>query len=630
MTPPKVKPQNGKPRNSTDREMPHREMGRREMVYREMSDNPTALNMFVLPSQSIREMHVYFQNVRGLRTKVDELFLAVNECEYEIIVLVETNFDETVTSAQLFGENYVVYRNDRDTTNSNKKSGGGVLVAVHRKLLSSPVICIAEDLELVLARIRAADSSWFVCAGYIPPELRSNAPFVQYFANAISDSLDCASDGDSIIVCGDFNQANLVWQPTEQNHVIADPSSVGSASAYLLDNMASMNLKQYSRVMNPWSNTLDLVFANVDSCVVTEAAVSLVNIDRPHPPLDIALIMTDIEPLYDHEDCPQLDFKCIDFVSLHGFLEQVDWTCILACSDVDNAVHRFSQIVSSWLSSNVPKKRLPAKPPWGNGQLRSLKREKNACQRHYRRLRTPLHKRRFQAASDAYKSLNKYLYVRYVDKTQKSLRRHPKRFWNFINSKRKQNDGVPATVTLVGEVASTASDKCELFAKHFSSVFNVECATSDDAMRAASVVPEDLCDIGIPIVTEAELRHAAKKMKPSITPGPDGIPAIVFKKCIDALAIPLCYIFNLSLQKKKFPAQWKKSFMFPIYKNGNKSDVRNYRGITSLCAGSKLFETIINNYLFARTKTTISSMGSILAGQLRLIFFASPQPASTS
>lgn len=160
---------------------------------------------------------------------------------------------------------------------------------------------------------------------------------------------------------------------------------------------------------------------------------------------------------------------------------------------------------------------------------------------------------------------------------QSNLRKNPKRFWNFVNSKRKNRDGVPATVTLLEEVATTASEKCNLYAKHFASVFSTTNAPLDQVKLPAVPVPENACDVGSPVVTEDMLRKAVQKIKSSSVPGPDGIPAIIYKRCNDALITPLCRIFNLSLQQKKFPELWKESFMFPVYKKGNKHDVRNYR-----------------------------------------------------
>ncbi|XP_055633108.1 uncharacterized protein LOC129773519 [Toxorhynchites rutilus septentrionalis] len=472
---------------------------------------------------------------------MDEIFLAVSGCEYDIIILVETNLDESITSVQLFGDNYNVFRNDRNIHNSTKKSGGGVLIAVRRQLASSPMCSAELDFELVFTKVQIDDTNLLISAGYIPPELRANVLYMRRFVDANNNALDCTRDGDTIIVCGDFNQANLLWKSEESNFVTADTNSVETASACLLDNMALMNLKQFCGILNPWNHILDLVFSNADSCIVHEAAVAIVKIDRPHPPLEITLVFSGSESLFEHEDIPQLDFNCIDFVALNAFLADIDWTDALSCTDVDLAVEKFSNPILQWLASNVPKKRLPAKPPWGNAHLHFLKRKKNACQRHYRRLRTPVHKLRFQIASDSYRTLNCFLYKQYVAKTQSSLHRNPKRFWNFFNSKRKSIDGVPATVSLFDEVATNASDKCELYAKHFVSVFNTASATMGQAKSAASAVPGSMCDLSLPVITEEILHTAAKKLKSSTAPGPDGIPAVVFKKCIEILT-SMCWL----------------------------------------------------------------------------------------
>ena len=91
--------------------------------------------------------------------------------------------------------------------------------------------------------------------------------------------------------------------------------------------------------------------------------------------------------------------------------------------------------------------------------------------------------------------------------------------------------------------------KCELFADHFSTVFNTTTATTDGAAFAASDIPINMILADVPEITEKALLKAAKRLKTSNAPGPDGIPAVVFKKCISELANPLVKIFNWSLRQ---------------------------------------------------------------------------------
>lgn len=83
-----------------------------------------------------RPLRIYYQNVRGLRTKIDDFFPAVSDQDYDVVVLTETWLDKAIHSAQLFGEHYTVYRTDRNPGNSHKTRGGGVLVAVASHLAS--------------------------------------------------------------------------------------------------------------------------------------------------------------------------------------------------------------------------------------------------------------------------------------------------------------------------------------------------------------------------------------------------------------------------------------------------------------------------------------------------------------
>lgn len=80
----------------------------------------------------------------------------------------------------------------------------------------------------------------------------------------------------------------------------------------------------------------------------------------------------------------------------------------------------------------------------------------------------------------------------------------------------------------------------------------------------------------------------------------------MLKKCAGVLCRPLRALFNLSLRCQRFPECWKRSHLFPVFKKGDKRDIANYRGITSLCAGSKLFEILMGEVLFRELKSYIS------------------------
>lgn len=98
---------------------------------------------------------VYYQNVRGLRSKTKNLFLASSSSDYCIIALSETWLNSDISNSELFDQNFDVHRCDRSPLTSSKSVGGGVLIAV-KSCFSSELLKIpdTEFLEIVFVKLR--------------------------------------------------------------------------------------------------------------------------------------------------------------------------------------------------------------------------------------------------------------------------------------------------------------------------------------------------------------------------------------------------------------------------------------------------------------------------------------------
>ncbi|XP_055618837.1 uncharacterized protein LOC129763619 [Toxorhynchites rutilus septentrionalis] len=253
----------------------------------------------------------------------------------------------------------------------------------------------------------------------------------------------------------------------------------------------------------------------------------------------------------------------------------------------------------------IPLRRSSPKPPWGNAHLRRLKRLRSKALRDYCQSRCVFTKHCFAWASNSYRTFNRYLYKRYCIRTQEDLRRHPRNFWKFVNSKRKDNNGLPAEF-LGSEVANYTATKCNLFATHFRSAFNDSTLSGCRIIDACRDTPRDVCHLRNLAVSPDQVKFAINKLKCSMS-SPDGIPSFILKKCGEELIRPLTTLFNLSLRQRCFPTCWKTSIMFPVFKKGDRQNIENYRGITSLCACSKVFEILLNDLLFDSCKNYIAT-----------------------
>lgn len=127
-------------------------------------------------------LHFYYQNIRGLRTKIKDFYLSTLSCDHDIIALTETNLCLSVNDAELFdtGE-FMVYRVDRSPSNSIHGSGGGVLIAVRSFLASEKVIVPGtENVEVIFVKVNVGGRNIYVCCMYIP----SNSPVAVYVSYA--------------------------------------------------------------------------------------------------------------------------------------------------------------------------------------------------------------------------------------------------------------------------------------------------------------------------------------------------------------------------------------------------------------------------------------------------------------
>jgi hypothetical protein len=92
----------------------------------------------------------------------------------------------------------------------------------------------------------------------------------------------------------------------------------------------------------------------------------------------------------------------------------------------------------------------------------------------------------------------------------------------------------------------------------------------------------------------SEIEKCINKLKMKKSAGPDHV-------CKQFSSIVTCKfmvkLFNLILDAGNYPSSWRKSFIIPIHKSGNKHDLNNYRGISLQNCIAKLFSSALNSRL---------------------------------
>ncbi|CAK1544542.1 unnamed protein product [Leptosia nina] len=131
----------------------------------------------------LNNLNIYYQNVRGLRTKSHSFLSNVVQSNYDIICLSETWLTPDFSDYEYFHVGYNVYRQDRG---AGGERGGGVLIAVRRDLRARRrdqwrSARTSEELwvsiDLVMSRTCCADAP----RGRPRPRLRMRNAFMQNF-----------------------------------------------------------------------------------------------------------------------------------------------------------------------------------------------------------------------------------------------------------------------------------------------------------------------------------------------------------------------------------------------------------------------------------------------------------------
>ncbi|KAK3765641.1 hypothetical protein RRG08_063678 [Elysia crispata] len=103
--------------------------------------------------------------------------------------------------------------------------------------------------------------------------------------------------------------------------------------------------------------------------------------------------------------------------------------------------------------------------------------------------------------------------------------------------------------------------------------------------------------------TKEEVRKAVKLLSCGKAPGPDAIPAEVYKAGGPVMIQKLTHRFQCIWREGKVPQQSKDASIVHIYKRkGNCQSCNNHKGISHLCiAGKTLARVLLNRLLQTKT-----------------------------
>ena len=118
----------------------------------------------------------------------------------------------------------------------------------------------------------------------------------------------------------------------------------------------------------------------------------------------------------------------------------------------------------------------------------------------------------------------------------------------------------------------------------------------------------EILDTGLSTLsfTVEDVIHVLVNLDVNKSVSPDSIPLRVLSECAVKLAPSLNALYNLSLSTGSFPSEWKHAHITPIFKNGSKNLVNNYRPISLLNSVSKILERLVFDKVYPIVHPLIS------------------------
>lgn len=526
-----------------------------------------------------------------------DLKRAIEVSIYDVIFLSETGLSDEFSESEVKVTDYDIYRCDRDLVLTGMSKGGGVMIAIRSRFKSRKIGVASRlnSIDHVFVLLQIGSTSYLLGCVYIPPSSSLDAYLEHY---NVVEELSCRFPDSKIIIVGDYNLPDAQWSIDDESSMIVD-CSVSSPAVQVCESFNSLSLYQANSLPNNHGVFLDLLFTN-EIISTTTCSDPLLSNNFHHNAFCFNIPISGEREMLP-KNSVVYDFAKCDLVGLNDFLSKVDWSFISSSNDLEFSTDRFYEFVLEGIRIFTPVKRVfdSSYPVWFSNELKSLVSIKKKAHLDYKRSGLESDYIRFSSLRSRCDYLNTKCYKKYLEKSDESLKTNPRFFWKFANSSRKV-DGFPRNMFLKTETSCSAQETVNLFAKSFSSVY--QCSNSP--------IPDypqlDCVDFGTCSLSSSEVKKALVSLPPKFSSGPDRVPSFILKKCAISLANPLACLFNKSLSSGHFPCLWKSSYVLPIFKSGDRSDIANYRGVCIQSAVPKVLDSLVSQRLSFSCRHLIS------------------------
>ena len=547
---------------------------------------------------------VFYTNCGSLKNKISE-FRTISEIHRcAAICLTETHLSQDIFDAEIFINNYSVFRSDR----LDGREKGGSCIYVHNSYTCT-LIDSFEAPDSIALMIDFSNFKMILACVYRSPSLNHNDNLL--LLQQIRNLTKMLSDDTQIMITGDFNLPNVSWDSgsvncpaeTRNKQFTIQKKFVNlfqeTGMHWHLPDGTITRQRLYDGKLQ--ESLLDQILTS--DPVILNSYEILAPVGKSDHLGILSTIATGNQPGYIRAE--KIAWSKLSAESIVQIGASLRWSPATQNPSVKDVWELISDNIKL-ITKTAPIVKVKVtqtgsiltKDPWETNGLKRKRREKEKAWRSFEVQPTNNNLQYAISKGHELEEVATRCMTKYEKKMSAGLKSNPKSFYSYVNSKRTIKQSVVSVRNKRGFLAKTAEESANILAEFFESTFQAESYGPLPAEAYNGCTDDLICDnYPSDSVSTDQVLKLLRGLNIYKSYGPDEMHPKVVKSlsALPEFVSAMQLLFNTCITERSMPEIWKTESVTPIHKKGLKTDAKNYRPISLTSVVSKLYEKIIGS-----------------------------------
>ena len=550
-------------------------------------------NFNALDINSSTDLLLLSYNIRSLNANIDQFLAFSHQINKKFDII-------SFTESWLKDENKNLYHingyNDFHNLRSDGRRGGGISVYISNdleaKIIRHSTISL-NYIETLCIEICKESKRILIMSVYKPNKSDDNS-FIDKLSTLINKNMN--NKYDEIIINGDFNFDLLKYE--ENSHtlnfinslsslslipVITKPTRVTPESATLIDNIFTTNPINFTSgiIINDISDHFP-VFFHKSNVFMKKKLNSTVKIEYRLTNDDTLNFFHDTISSYDFSYLSEMNNPSLAIEELNNVIDDA----YRNCCPIKIKTISYKNSIKPWISNEI---------------LNCIRKRNNYFQLYLKKI---ISKTTYCNYRNFVTKMIRKSKIKYYENKFNNVKNNIKQTWRIINGVMKPKNNLKQNVIqkliFNNAIYTNGNDISNIFNDFFVNIGNniaesVDCSL-DDHRKYLNHINQQNSFFFHPI-TPIDISIIIKSLK-NKSSNINNFSVKILKSISNLVSFPLSEIINQSLINSNFPDSLKIARITPLFKEGDKTDVNNYRPISVLPIFSKIFEKVVYKQLY--------------------------------